>query len=1500
MDIFGRVRTQTSSGLENQRQIAVLLAAVEQTIVEQGEQLVPLAYFGALMSMIEGQLQREASEDMADGSSDSVLAAASYLLAMVFPRIPQGVLRLKFEQIAQIFDALFDSHDEEAPLVRATISCAEFLLVAQDSATWTSNQMCKKLHETLLLFTIDNRPKVRKIAGEAIRRILLSAPPPSFSHPATPRTIEFCAQLVNEFVSVSAATSGSAADADRTEVEQKVLYSLVFIKSVIAVFAAQARSDKIHQRLEKLSAVLLALPVRSSRVGNTVITQWVFQVFDALLSSDESSGSHAHLEMPLLASVVKQLLQITPYQNDAALTPAWLNLIADGFVRLSDSVREHDLAVQAGSMEEEDAAVKEFCTVEFPSLVASVFDRIFSTLLSKGLAVKPAILQRATILLSVLANQAVSNTMVDAAVQDDAPLNTMIATINKALTSIHFRDTWGYVLHIAASLIERVAPAAPSFVTPIVTAMFGFRDDPAYGSSFPYKDELARAINVAIQSLGMAAFVDIVPLNIENELPTQPRRPYLLSSFNDALKVQMAPSTWTPSRLFGTHTLEFFLTTLLPLATRLLEKAGRSWTESKQVEAKLFETLGIQIFDLFPLICASLPADVGSQFAKLAPHIGRLLQTSPDQAFPNLPSKHDFRPVVCEGLKALITTLNHLANLEVDSDEDTVSTAWRTDASSKAKSALRKIAVYSNRFLSALCNNYTTIDPSVHDASKAKGQALQVLHEREMQRYESTIRAFLLIADKKAVADYFMTMIKSFLEKQTEIQAASKKSGNSNSGMQTDRDGPALEMERLRMYAILDLTLLLVPFLPADEAQLASTTSPLQFFFKMLVDQMADPDATLQKKTYKALLLLLQTLPPTAYDQAAFYNRLFDETVVSRATSGTKRSRIRVIQYLCESLVDKQILLQAIPAALPEVILATKEASEKSREAGYDCLVAMGRQMLAQGQMADSAMDMSSPSKTNARSATLANALAKSGIDSDDEGMKDEHDDDDENQDQPEHQGELTLREFFLMVVAGLASTTAHMQSASINSLARLLFEFADSLDSGMVTELLRTVMLVMQSRNKEVVKAALGFIKVAIVCLPQELLEDDLETVIVKILEHSHDHKSHFKSKVRHIFERLIRRFSLEAVEGFVPEADQKLVANIRKRRERLKKQKASQGKRGEQGDDVDANDDPAAAARRSIQQAKSKGFESVMHGSDSELGSDSDGEGGRGGRNSDDDDSYLPEQFRGETRKVRARGARIREDEDIVDFLDTDIVSKVSAAGAASGRVGRARGSAAGSAAGTDARRKDFKATPEGRLIIRDEEDGDASDSDDAGERPRQEDYYKQSLESETAFTRMADGRIKFVDKRKRDEDAMDEDDDHAQNHTAKPHQRNLGNGNGTVGSGRWGQSSGKGKTHTQQDRAEVDRMLGRQYKAKRARGDIKKAGMPAPHAYIPLSGHVVGNMHKSTKLDEGFRGVIKAAHTGSSAGSGKGRGHGGAASGDAAGNRTYSRSKANKKHK
>lgn len=170
------------------------------------------------------------------------------------------------------------------------------------------------------------------------------------------------------------------------------------------------------------------------------------------------------------------------------------------------------------------------------------------------------------------------------------------------------------------------------------------------------------------------------------------------------------------------------------------------------------------------------------------------------------------------------------------------------------------------------------------------------------------------------------------------------------------------------------------------------------------------------------------------------------------------------------------------------------------------------------------------------------------------------------------------------MVAGGLAGASPHMISATVTAISRLVFEFKggycgsyfdhnhshsfiDTISPTMHTEILATLLVFLSSANREIVKSILGFIKLAIHTLPLDLLRPHLKEIVPGLLNWSHDHKNHFKLKVRHIFERMLRRFTWEEVYSCAGEEEAaKVLLNIKKRKERAKRKKAN---RAEEGDD-------------------------------------------------------------------------------------------------------------------------------------------------------------------------------------------------------------------------------------------------------------------------------------------------------------------------------------------
>eukprot|EP00731_Ephydatia_muelleri_P020499 Em0013g226a len=153
---------------------------------------------------------------------------------------------------------------------------------------------------------------------------------------------------------------------------------------------------------------------------------------------------------------------------------------------------------------------------------------------------------------------------------------------------------------------------------------------------------------------------------------------------------------------------------------------------------------------------------------------------------------------------------------------------------------------------------------------------------------------------------------------------------------------------------------------------------------------------------------------------------------------------------------------------------------------------------------------------------------------------------------------------YIMVVLAGLAGSP-RMASATLQALARLLYEFHDLLGVEIVKTLLTSACTLLSSRTREVVKSTLGLVKVVIGVLPALHLEPHLDDLVSSVLSWGEDSKNHFRLKARVILERLVRKFGYERVAGVVPEKHKKLIVHIEKMNERQKRKKRAKHEQGE-----------------------------------------------------------------------------------------------------------------------------------------------------------------------------------------------------------------------------------------------------------------------------------------------------------------------------------------------
>ena len=259
------------------------------------------------------------------------------------------------------------------------------------------------------------------------------------------------------------------------------------------------------------------------------------------------------------------------------------------------------------------------------------------------------------------------------------------------------------------------------------------------------------------------------------------------------------------------------------------------------------------------------------------------------------------------------------------------------------------------------------------------------------------------------------------------------------------------------------------------------------------------------------------------------------------------------------------------------------------------------------------------------------------------------------------------------------------------------------------------------------------------------------LESLIPNLMAWSHEHKARFKEKVKHIIERMIRRFGVEIVEKWCPQEDRKLIVNIRKTRERRKRKKDVGGSMEEDGVETDG---------------KGKGkfeseFDEAIYGSDdSEDSSDDDVMGRKHQRN------------KGSVGKGGGQTFIIEDENEPLDLLDPKSLARISS----TKPTRKQRGS------NDTGKKMKAKTNLDGKLVLGDDDDKNDdpmildTDANGHNSNPTADEAaagaginaYVKAIKGKDAVKRGQRGRLKFSNKKnkkdkreKEDDDEMDVDD-------------------------------------------------------------------------------------------------------------------------------------------
>lgn len=577
------------------------------------------------------------------------LAAVAYLLSLVMKRVPTPVLLSKFSDTAKaLMDVMANqASSDSAAALRWVVSCLATLLRKQDVSVWSYPSTLQAYHG-LLSFTVHSKPKLRKAAQQGVCSILRGS---DFLFTDNAPAHHPAATATAKFCIKELEQAGGSKEDTTT------LHVLGLLKELLTTFPL----GTVKSCCETLLRVMT--------LSHVLVTACAMQAFHKLFCGKPNIAT---MSAELNAQIITALYDYLPSESDLQPLLAWLAVMEKAHVHLA--------SLQS-------------------SLSLAHLPRLFSTTISCLLSPHTQVVHTATNTLKVLLSECVAPHM-----EEVGPVSPTTSTGNAAYVckmfriveeglSYRYHASWPFVMQVLGCFYRAAGKQAHPVMTKSLRALSDLRATP----HFPFTGELDRAVGAAVERMGPQVVLGAVPLNItgtEDDLDFP--RSWLIPAIRDNVKNTQ---------------LAFFTSHFLPLAMTLRQKAEQLEQAGQKLEAKVYQTLQMQIWTMLPGFCVGA-VDLLVAFKVLARALGMAISDRPD-----------LRLTVCHALRTVITKSCH-------TDEE------------KAE-----VGRFSKNFLPILFNVYSQ-QPGPGDIASHRMAVLD------------TIKVYLTVTDPK--------MVCTFLQKATE------------------------------------------------------------------------------------------------------------------------------------------------------------------------------------------------------------------------------------------------------------------------------------------------------------------------------------------------------------------------------------------------------------------------------------------------------------------------------------------------------------------------------------------------------------------------------------------------------------------------------------------------------------------------------------------------------------------------------------------------------------
>ena len=297
--------------------------------------------------------------------------------------------------------------------------------------------------------------------------------------------------------------------------------------------------------------------------------------------------------------------------------------------------------------------------------------------------------------------------------------------------------------------------------------------------------------------------------------------------------------------------------------------------------------------------------------------------------------------------------------------------------------------------------------------------------------------------------------------------------------------------EEFKVEACLDLLQGMLPY--QQEGRITE-------LYNICATQVDGADTKKQKKAYRVLEELFRSNNDACRDFVKKHleniQNIFLQAL-SKANPSSQAYRLRCLINIVRNLENDHT--DFAYKIVPEAILCIKATNEKARSSSYTLLIVIC-EALQRWQKATKTMD-------------------------------------------------AIVKDFLKEIFAGLAGnpTVVH---CTLLGITRIYYEFRDVFPEEVTEMLVNNVCLLLTSHSKEVVGAAISFLRVFVTADSVLKTAKYVENIVGSLVKMPESCQRHFRLKSRYLLDRLIRKFGFDFISSMIPKDDivmQKRLKNIR-----------------------------------------------------------------------------------------------------------------------------------------------------------------------------------------------------------------------------------------------------------------------------------------------------------------------------------------------------------------